>query len=80
MSDLSAITRDRLDPRNIELMDPAVLPRLRAMTPGERMFRIHTLFRRMREMGQGGIRNQHPDWTSQQVEAEFRRRLEFGRS
>lgn len=80
MSDPFPVMRDRLDPRNVELMDPAMLPVLRAMTAGERMMSVHRLFRRLRLMAHGGIKAQHPEWTEQQIEEEFRRRLEHGRT
>jgi hypothetical protein len=48
---------------------------LRRKSGWERMRLASDLFETLKELCQSGIRSQHPDWTPEQVDAEFKRRL-----
>jgi hypothetical protein len=65
----------RIDPRNIEVLDPVVVSALRKMTGRETLnqaLAAHELGRRLVE---SGVRGQHPDWDDTQVQVEVIRRM-----
>ena len=72
--------RDRLDPRNIELMDPEMVPILQAMTPAQRIAGVYRLYQGGLKLGRATVRSQHPEWDDEQIEHEVRLRMTGARS
>ncbi len=75
---LSERRRMSIDPRRIELLDPFVLKTLQSKTPEERLQMVFECNRTARKIMAGGLRNQHPDWTEEQIQAEIARRMADG--
>jgi len=48
------------------------LARLRALTASEKVAVMHSLWRQSWSLTSAGVRTRHPDWSSEQVEAEVR--------
>jgi hypothetical protein len=55
------------------------IERARAMSISEKFLAGAELFEEACEVSRSGIRNRHPEWNEEQVEAELVRRLEIGR-
>jgi hypothetical protein len=55
------------------------IERARAMSISEKFLAGTELFEEACEVSRSGIRNRHPEWNEEQVEAELVRRLEIGR-
>jgi hypothetical protein len=62
-------------PPCVEVIDDRVAAIFRAMTPEERWERGREFFRSMKTFVLAAIRSQHPDWTEEQVQAEWKRRV-----
>ena len=60
----------RLDAGQIEVLDDAMVEVLRKKTPAERVEMISAAHRTARNLVEGGVRHQYPDWSDEQVEAE----------
>jgi hypothetical protein len=60
-------------------IDREKIQRARAMTLIEKFRAGAELFEEACEVSRSGIRNRHPEWNEDQVEAELIRRLEIGR-
>lgn len=67
-----------IDPRNIEVMDPAQAAILREKSMAERVAMIGAANRTARALVAAGIRVTHPDWSDEQVQAEVARRMAGG--
>jgi hypothetical protein len=65
----------RLDPGQIEVVDPAVAAILRGKTITERVAMILDANATMRKLIEGPLRAQHPDWTIDQIQREIARRM-----
>ena len=64
-----------IDPRNIEVPEPAVIEALRKMTGRETLrqsLEAHELGRRLVE---SGVRGDHADWSDDEVQIEIIRRM-----
>jgi hypothetical protein len=64
-----------IDPRNIEVPEPAVIEALRKMSGRETLrqsLEAHELGRRLVE---AGVRGDHADWSDHQVQIEIIRRM-----
>ena len=72
------MTKWRLDPGQIEVVDDAVAEILRRKTPAERVEMIFACNRTMRLLIEGGIRTFHPDWDDVQIKKEVARRMTRG--
>ena len=70
--------RDRLDPRNIEMMDPEMVPILQAMTPAQRLKSLGSMWRQGLAIARGGVKHQHPDWDDARVRQEVIKRMSGG--
>lgn len=70
------MTKWRLDPGQIEVVDDAVAEVLRRKTPGDRMLMVGRGWSFAKQWIASGLRGQHPDWNEPQIEAEVRRRLQ----
>ena len=68
----------RRDRGQIEVLDEALADVIRRKTPAERIEMMAAAHRTARHLIAGGVRQQHPGWDEQQVEAEVRRRLTRG--
>jgi hypothetical protein len=65
----------RLDQGQIEVMDLAMVPVLRAMTPAQRLASAHAMWRYSRARIEAAVRAQGPDWSEEQVKREICRRM-----
>ena len=70
--------RWRLDRGQIEVLDEALADVLRHKTPAEKIEMIAAAQRTARHLLAAGLRQRHPEWDDQQVEAEVARRLTRG--
>jgi hypothetical protein len=70
------MTRWRLDPGQIEVVDDAVAEALRRKTPGQRMLMVSAGWTFARRWIAAAVRSQHPDWDQRQVDDEVKRRLQ----
>ena len=64
--------------RQIEVMDEAMAEMLRRKTPFERLEIAHGMWRMARGIVLDQLRQQYPDWTSEQINREAARRLSHG--
>ena len=67
--------RGPIDPRRIELIDPAVVAVLRKMWPYERIALAADAFETARQLLQAQVMRTHPDWPEEQVRREVARRI-----
>ncbi|MCL2646833.1 MAG: hypothetical protein FWD61_07480 [Phycisphaerales bacterium] len=56
-------------------VDEKLLSLLRQKSPAERTILASNMFTSAREMLRGFLKQQHPDWTHDQIQAELRRRI-----
>lgn len=66
-----------IDPRNIEVVDPMLAEFLRRQSPAESLRQVSSSHAMASQLVRGGIRQQYPDWSERQVQAEAERRM-FG--
>lgn len=62
----------------VEIIDPMIVEILRRMTPAERIAQAFRLWRSAVVITRGSVRQQHPDWTEEQVLRESANRLSHG--
>jgi hypothetical protein len=62
-------------PPVIEVVDDLMIPCLRAKTPAERLDMAAEMWRFARNTYLALARQQHPDWTPEQIQREARRRM-----
>ncbi len=70
-----------IKPRNnpcIEVVDEQMAVVLREKTEAERLALAHGMWRSTHEMITHIVRNRHPEWSQQQIQAETSRRLAYG--
>lgn len=67
-----------IDPRNIEVVDPAQAEAYRRMTAAERVAIIGSVNRAARKLIAAGAKTLHPEWTQEAVQAEVARRMTLG--
>jgi hypothetical protein len=72
------MTRWRLDPGQIEVVDDAVAEILRRKTTAERVAMISAAHRTMRLVIEGSLRTRHPDWDQTRIMQEVARRMTRG--
>ncbi|MHC4876295.1 MAG: hypothetical protein ACYTGL_07340 [Planctomycetota bacterium] len=65
----------RLDHGQIEVVDDAIADVLRQKTHAQRVAMVSDAHETARQLVTGGVRDQHPDWNEEQVQAEVARRL-----
>jgi hypothetical protein len=70
--------RNRLDPRQVEVMDEAMAEVLRRKQPAERLRIGFSLWTSAHRMLMTHIRHTHPDWDQKTVEEEVARRFLHG--
>ena len=68
----------RLDPRRIEMVDPAMAEIYRRMPPWRRVQIALDANRTARLVVEGSVRTHHPDWDDDRVRAEVARRMLLG--
>jgi len=61
-----------------DIMDACMVPVLRAKTPAERLAISFGMWRHARDVLLAVIRQQHPEWTDEQVRREMARRISHG--
>ena len=64
-----------LDPRQIEVLDPAMVQLWRSRTPAERLAAAFDCNRTARQLLFSQLRMLHPEWTAEQATAEVARRM-----
>lgn len=69
-----------IDPRNIEVVDPAMAAIYRQKTMAQRVEIMNSANHAMRAMIAAGARALHPQWTEEEVQAEVLRRIFRGPS
>ncbi|MDB5300127.1 MAG: hypothetical protein JWO87_1790 [Phycisphaerales bacterium] len=72
------MTRWRLDPGQIEVVDDAVAEILRRKTPAERVAMAFAANRTVRLVIEGQLRTRHPNWDQTLVMREVARRMTRG--
>ncbi|MEM1304226.1 MAG: hypothetical protein AAGG46_04985 [Planctomycetota bacterium] len=65
----------RIDPRNIEVVDPLVIEPLRKMSGRESLRQALASHDLGRQLVESGVRAQHPDWPDEDVKIEVLRRM-----
>lgn len=65
----------KIDPRRIELLDPAMVEVFRGKTPAERVAMIGECNETMRLRLAGHLRTLHPSWNDDQLQREIARRM-----
>jgi hypothetical protein len=65
----------RIDPRRIEVPDPAVAAVLRKLQPHERIALTAEAFETARQLIEAQVRRTHPDWPAELVGREVSRRI-----
>jgi hypothetical protein len=68
----------RLDPRQIEVMDPDMVPVLRRKTPAERLQNSYAIWESACSMLQSHLSHTHRDWTPEHVRREVAHRMSHG--
>ena len=68
----------QLDPRRIEVLDPAIVAVLRAKAPHERVAMVFAADRTVRQRLEAHVRDRHADWDDAQVLTEIARRMSGG--
>ncbi len=68
----------RPDRRNLESLEDAMAAVYRGKTPRERLRIAFDLWTSTRNLLEGILRSQHPDWDNQKVQAEVARRMSHG--
>jgi hypothetical protein len=68
----------RLDPRQIEVMDPEMVPVLRRKTPAERLQNSFAIWESACSMLQAHLSHTHRDWTPEHVRREVAHRMSHG--
>ena len=72
------MSRWRLDPGQIEVVDEAVAEILRKKTPAERLAIGFAANRTARRIMAGGLRSQYPEWDDARIQKEIARRMSGG--
>lgn len=72
------LNRDRLDPRNVEVIDDQMAAVLRAQSGADRLRIASGMFAFARRMILAQLRAEHPEWTEEQIRREAARRLSHG--
>lgn len=67
-----------LDPRQIEVMDPDMVPVLRRKTPAERLQNSFAIWESACSMLQAHLSHTHRDWTPERVRREVAHRMSHG--
>jgi len=67
-----------LDPNRYEIVDDAMAEVFRAKTPNERLAIVDRMWRMARELIRGKLRQDHPEWSAEQLAQETARRLSRG--
>jgi hypothetical protein len=67
-----------LDPRRYEMVDDVMVEVLRAKTPDEKLAMLDGLWRMARDLIRDKLRQDHPDWSADQIARETARRLSHG--
>jgi hypothetical protein len=62
-------------PPVVEIIEPMVVESLRRMTPAERLAQAFEMWDFAATMMNSGIRQQRPDWSTEQIQREIRRRV-----
>jgi hypothetical protein len=67
-----------LDPRRYEMVDDQMLEVLRAKTPDERLRIAEGMWQMATDLIRGKLRQDHPQWSEDELACEAARRLSHG--
>jgi Rv0078B-related antitoxin len=67
-----------LDPCRYEIVDDAMVEVLRGKTPGQRLAMLDSMQRMARDLIRGKLRQDHPEWSDEQLARETARRMSGG--
>jgi hypothetical protein len=67
-----------LDPRQVEVIDDAMVEVLRRLTPAQKLAQAHAMWRYARQRVEAAVRWQHPDWNESALREEISRRMLSG--
>jgi len=67
-----------IDPRQIEVMDPDMVPVLRRKTPAERLQNSYAIWESACSMLQAHLSHTHREWTPEHVRREVAHRMSHG--
>jgi Rv0078B-related antitoxin len=67
-----------LDPRRYEMVDDVMVEVLRTKTPDEKLAMADSMWRMARDLIRDKLRQDHPDWSEDQIARETARRLSHG--
>ena len=70
--------RRTIHPDNIEVVDDQMAEIYRSKSPMERLAIAHGMWRSARRMIDNVVRDQHPDWTDDQIQRDVARRISHG--
>lgn len=70
--------KTELDPRRIELLDPAIVAILKMKTPAEKLSLGFEGHRLVRLRIAGHLRSQHPAWSEAEIQSAVLKRLANG--
>jgi Rv0078B-related antitoxin len=62
----------------VEILDPLVVQILRNKTPAERLAQAFRMWETARAIVRASVRQQHPDWSEEEILRETARRLSHG--
>ena len=71
-------SKQKLEPRQIEVMDDVMAEILRQKTPAERIQIGFNLWTSARKMLTAHLKSTHPDWDEKQISQEVAKRLSRG--
>ena len=71
-------TKQKLEPRQIEVVDDVMAEILRKKTPAERIQIGFSLWTSARKMLTAHLKSTHPDWDEKQISQEVAKRLSHG--
>lgn len=67
-----------LDPKRYEIVDDTMAEVLRAKSPGQRLAMVDGMWRMARDLIRGKLRQDHPEWSEEQLTHETARRMSRG--
>jgi hypothetical protein len=67
-----------LDPRQVEVIDDAMVEVIRHLTPAQKLAQAHAMWRYARQRVEAAVRWQHPNWAESDLRHEISRRMLSG--
>jgi hypothetical protein len=67
-----------LDPQRYEMVDDEMVKVLRTKSPKEKLEMVNSMWRMTRDLIRAKLRQDHPDWSAEEIARETARRLSGG--